>query len=149
MKLKENYQEGIKPFQPKPSYFVNSIKAFFIGGLICTAGQILQNLYITYFAFDQTVAQHIVLVTFILLASLLTGLGAYDKIGQFSGAGSIVPITGFANSLASAALEHRNEGLVLGVANNMFKVAGAVIVYGVVAAYILGIICYFINNYSL
>jgi stage V sporulation protein AC len=144
MKLKENYQEGIKPFQPKPSYFVNSIKAFFIGGLICTIGEILRNLYITYFAFDKTATQHIVLVTFILLAALLTGLGIYDKIGQFAGAGAIVPITGFANSLASAALEHRSEGWVLGVANNMFKVAGAVIVYGVVIAYVLGVIRYFL-----
>jgi stage V sporulation protein AC len=77
---------------------------------------------------------------------LLTGMGVYDKIGQFAGAGSMIPITGFANSLASAALEHRSEGIVLGVASNMFKVAGAVIVYGVVIAYILGVIHYLFWN---
>jgi stage V sporulation protein AC len=142
MKLRDNYQEAVKIFQPKPSYFLNSVKAFFVGGLICAAGQVLQNLYIEIFTLHVSVAQQMVLGTFILLATLLTGMGVYDKIGQFAGAGSMIPITGFANSLASAALEHRSEGVVLGIASNMFKVGGAVIVYGVVIAYILGVIHY-------
>lgn len=78
--------------------------------------------------------------TLILISALLTGLGIYDRIGQFAGAGSAVPVTGFANSMASAALEYKSEGLVLGVATNMFKLAGNVIVFGVVAAYIVGMI---------
>jgi stage V sporulation protein AC len=142
MKLKENYQEAVKAFQPKPSYLSNCIKAFFVGGLICAAGQALQNLYMELFTLDAAVAQQMVLGTLILIAALLTGMGVYDKIGQFAGAGAIVPITGFANSLASAAIEHRSEGIVHGVANNMFKVAGAVIVYGVVIAYLLGFVRY-------
>jgi stage V sporulation protein AC len=146
MKLRDNYQEAVKIFQPKPSYFLNSVKAFFVGGLICAVGQALQNLYMEFFTLHVSVAQHMVLGTFILLAALLTGMGVYDKIGQFAGAGSLIPITGFANSLASAALEHRSEGVVLGVASNMFKVAGAVIVYGVVIAYILGVIHYLFWN---
>ncbi|MBA2870065.1 stage V sporulation protein AC [Anoxybacillus calidus] len=146
MKLRDNYQEAVKIFQPKPSYFLNAVKAFFVGGLICGIGQALQNFYIKFFTLDVSVAQHMVLGTFILLATLLTGMGVYDKIGQFAGAGSMIPITGFANSLASAALEHRSEGAVLGIASNMFKVAGAVIVYGVVIAYILGVIHYLFWN---
>ena len=77
-----------------------------------------------------------------LYQPLLTGFGVYDKIGQFAGAGSAVPVTGFANSMASAAIEHRSEGIVLGVATNMFKLAGSVIVFGVVGAYIVGLIRY-------
>jgi stage V sporulation protein AC len=78
----------------------------------------------------------------VLLSAILTGLGVYDKIGQFAGAGSAVPVTGFANSLTSAALEHKSEGVVLGIATNMFKLAGNVIVFGVVAAYVVGIVRY-------
>ncbi|RAK22245.1 stage V sporulation protein AC [Anoxybacillus vitaminiphilus] len=146
MKLRDHYQEAVKLFQPKPSYFFNSLKAFFVGGFICAVGQALQNLYIEIFTLHISVAQQMVLGTFILLATLLTGMGVYDKIGQFAGAGSLIPITGFANSLASAAIEHRSEGIVLGVASNMFKVAGAVIVYSVVIAYILGVIHYLFST---
>ncbi|MFP3393555.1 SpoVA/SpoVAEb family sporulation membrane protein, partial [Brevibacillus sp. SIMBA_076] len=84
--------------------------------------------------------------TLSLISSILTGIGIYDKIGQFAGAGSAVPVTGFANSMTSAALEHRSEGLVLGVATNMFKLAGNVIVFGVVSAYVVGIIRYILEN---
>ncbi|WP_044747949.1 stage V sporulation protein AC [Bacillus alveayuensis] len=142
MKLRDHYQEAVKTFQPKPSYFFNSVKAFFVGGLICVSGEALQNLYIELFALHVSSAQQMVLGTFILIATLLTGIGVYDKFGQFAGAGLLIPITGFANSLASAALEHRSEGVVLGIAGNMFKVAGAVIVSGIVVAYILGVMYY-------
>ncbi|NQD52019.1 SpoVA/SpoVAEb family sporulation membrane protein, partial [Bacillus altitudinis] len=84
--------------------------------------------------------------TLILISSILTGIGIYDKIGQFAGAGSAVPVTGFANSMTSAALEHKSEGLVLGVATNMFKLAGNVIVFGVVSAYVVGIIRYVLEK---
>ena len=86
------------------------------------------------------------MATLILISSILTGIGIYDKIGQFAGAGSAVPVTGFANSMTSAALEHKSEGLVLGVATNMFKLAGNVIVFGVVSAYVVGIIRYVLER---
>ncbi len=92
------------------------------------------------FNFNEKTAGNPTAATLILISALLTGFGIYDRLGQFAGAGSAVPVTGFANSMTSAALEHRSEGLVLGVATNMFKLAGNVIVFGVVAAYIVGLI---------
>jgi stage V sporulation protein AC len=106
-------------------------------------GQGIQNFYINVLNFSEKDAGNPTAGTLILISALLTGLGVYDKLGQFAGAGSAVPITGFANSMTSAAIEHRSEGVVLGVATNMFKLAGSVIVFGVVAAYIVGIIRYF------
>ncbi len=141
-KMKDNYKNSIKTYQPKPPYFLNCVKAFVIGGLICTFGELIQNFYINVFDFSEKSAGNPTIATLILIASILTGLGVYDKIGQFAGAGTAVPVTGFANSMTSAAIEHRSEGIVLGVATNMFKLAGSVIVFGVVGAYIVGIIRY-------
>ncbi|MCP8966939.1 stage V sporulation protein AC [Ectobacillus ponti] len=144
-KLKDNYKEGIKAYQPKPPYLKNCLKAFFVGGLICAFGQVLMNFYMNYFGFTKETAGNPTVATLILISSLLTGFGVYDRIGQFAGAGSAVPVTGFANSMTSAAMEHRSEGIVLGVATNMFKLAGSVIVFGVTAAYIVGLIRYAIK----
>ncbi|ABS74514.1 MULTISPECIES: stage V sporulation protein AC [Bacillus] len=138
--LKENYKTKVKDYQPKPPYVWNCVKAFLIGGLICLIGQALQDFYIHFFNFNEKTAGNPTAATLILISALLTGFGIYDRLGQFAGAGSAVPVTGFANSMTSAALEHRSEGLVLGVATNMFKLAGNVIVFGVVAAYIVGLI---------
>ncbi|MGM0874065.1 MAG: stage V sporulation protein AC [Bacillota bacterium] len=142
-KMKDDYKNQIKDYQPKPPYFINCLKAFLIGGLICTLGQGIQNFYMNVFNFSEKDAGNPTIATLILISALLTGLGIYDRLGQFAGAGSAVPVTGFANSMASAAIEHRSEGVVLGVATNMFKLAGSVIVFGVVAAYIVGMIRYF------
>ncbi|KAF1679766.1 stage V sporulation protein AC [Bacillus mexicanus] len=138
--IKENYKSKVKTYQPKPPYIWNCVKAFLVGGLICAIGQGLQNFYIHFFNFNEKTAGNPTAATLILISALLTGFGIYDRIGQFAGAGSAVPVTGFANSMASAALEYKSEGLVLGVATNMFKLAGNVIVFGVVAAYIVGMI---------
>ncbi|WP_243290259.1 stage V sporulation protein AC [Bacillus sp. FJAT-47783] len=140
--MKDDYANQIKQFQPKPNYMLNGLKAFFVGGAICAFGQLLQNMYINVFHFSKENAGNPTVATLILISALLTGFGIYDKIGQFAGAGSAVPVTGFANSMTSAALEHKSEGLVLGVATNMFKLAGNVIVFGVVSAYIVGLIRY-------
>ncbi|USK32405.1 stage V sporulation protein AC [Bacillus sp. F19] len=140
--LKDDYKNKIKTYQPKPPYLLNCIKAFVVGGLICTLGQGIQNMYMHFFNFTEKTAGNPTVATLILISALLTGFGIYDRIGQFAGAGSAVPVTGFSNSMTSAALEHRSEGLVLGVASNMFKLAGSVIVFGVVAAYVVGIIRY-------
>ena len=142
-KIKDDYKNQIKEFQPKPPYFLNCLKAFIIGGLICIVGQGIQNFYIHVVNFSEKEASNPTAGTLILLSAILTGFGVYDKLGQFAGAGSAVPITGFANSMTSAAIEHRSEGIVLGVATNMFKLAGSVIVFGVVAAYVVAIIRYF------
>lgn len=142
-KMKDDYKNKIKDYQPKPNYFVNCLKAFIVGGMICVVGQGIQNFYINVMNFSEKDAGNPTAGTLILISAILTGLGIYDRIGQFAGAGSAVPITGFANSMTSAAIEYRTEGIVLGIATNMFKLAGSVIVFGVVAAYIVGMIRYF------
>ncbi|WP_339062603.1 stage V sporulation protein AC [Tepidibacillus marianensis] len=137
---KRQYQKITEQHRPQRPIFLNSIKAFLVGGIISLFGQFIQNIYINYFGFAKEKAGDPTVATLIFVSVLLTGLGLYDKIGQFSGAGSAVPVTGFANSIASAAIEHRAEGFVLGVGSNMFKLAGSVIVFGVVAAFVIGLI---------
>ncbi|MDQ0350906.1 stage V sporulation protein AC [Alkalibacillus filiformis] len=146
MITKENYKQSLKDYQPKPKYFRNCLKAFLVGGFICLIGQGLTVFYMEMFGFTSKEAANPTITTLILIAALLTGFGVYDKIGQFAGAGSAVPVTGFANSITSAALEHKSEGIVLGVATNMFKLAGSVIVFGTVAAYVVGMIRYTIQT---
>jgi stage V sporulation protein AC len=137
---KQSYKQRAKAYKPKKNVPLNSIKAFVIGGLICALGQAISNFYITFFHFTRETAGDPTVATLIFFAVILTGLGVYDDIGQFAGAGSAVPVTGFANSIASAAIEHRSEGWVLGVGGNMFKLAGPVIVYGVVSAFLVALI---------
>lgn len=141
-KLKDNYTNNVKEYHPKPNYMMNCLKAFVVGGLICTLGEALMKVYIHYFDFTEKNAGNPAITTLILLSAILTGLGVYDKLGQFAGAGAVIPVTGFANSMVSAAMEHRSEGIVLGIATNMFKIAGSVIVFGVVGAYVVGLIRY-------
>ncbi|ERJ12819.1 stage V sporulation protein AC [Haloplasma contractile] len=136
----KDYSKYINRNKTKPNYFINSFRAFIVGGSLGIIGQGLSDLYFIYFELSRDNANSLMLVTLILAASLLTGFGVLDTFGQFAGAGLFVPITGFANSMTSAALEARSEGLVLGVAANMFKLAGAVITFGIVSAYIFGII---------
>lgn len=111
-----------------------------IGGFICTFGELLQWVFITYFKFSEKTAGNPTSAVLIIISVLLTGFGVYDHIGQWAGAGTAIPVTGFANAMASAAIEHRSEGYVLGVGGNMFKIAGAVIVYGVFSAFVVAII---------
>lgn len=136
----ERYQQRVKEVKLKPPVARNGVKAFLVGGLICAFGQAIQNFYMYFFDFNERTAGNPTVATLIFLSAMLTGLGVYDKIGQFAGAGTAVPVTGFANSIASAAIEHRAEGYVLGVGSNMFKLAGSVIVFGVVAAFVVGLI---------
>ncbi len=136
----KKYQELSKKYVPAPRYTLNAFKAFMVGGLICTFGQFLQWMYAQYFGFTEKTASNPTVATLIFISILLTGLGVYDKIGQWAGAGTAVPVTGFANSISSAAIEHRSEGFVLGVGGNMFKLAGSVIVFGVVAAFLAALI---------
>lgn len=142
----KNYPEHVKAFQPKIPYVANCFRAFFFGGLICVAGQGIQTFYMHFFHFSKESAGNPMVATLILISALMTAFGIYDKLARYAGAGSIVPVTGFANSITSAALEHKNEGIVLGIATNLFSLAGEVIVFGVVSAAVLGILRLFIEQ---
>ena len=140
MKEQQKYQTFAKQREPKRPVFRNCIKAFLVGGGICALGQIFQTIYIKYFGFTKDTAGNPTSATLIIISALLTGLGVYDHIAQWAGAGTAVPITGFANTITSAAIEHRSEGYVLGVGGNMFKIAGPVIVFGVFSAFAIAVI---------
>lgn len=138
--VQQEYQAMAKRIEPRRPVFRNSIKAFLVGGVICTIGQFFQWLFMTFFEFTDVTAANPTVAVMIFLAVLLTGFGVYDHIAQWGGGGTAVPVTGFANTLASAAMEHRTEGFVLGVGGNMFKIAGPVIAFGVFSAFVIGII---------
>ena len=138
------YSSVIKNHEVKPNYLKNMISAFFFGGLVCLIGQGLIWLYVNVFDVTEKDASTYMLVTMILIASLLTGIGIYDEFGQISKAGGFVPITGFANSLTASALEGKSEGIVFGIATNMFKLAGTVIVFAVMSGFVFGLIRYFL-----
>lgn len=139
------YDKLEKSIEPKRPILKNCIRAFLVGGIICTIGQILQFFFMTYFNFNEKTAVGPTTIVLIFVSALLTGFGIYDHLGQWAGAGSAVPITGFANSIASASIEHKSEGFVLGVAGNMFQLAGAIIVYGVFSAFVVATIKITIN----
>jgi len=134
-----------KKSEPKRPILKNCIRAFFVGGSICLFAQILMSIFKDGFSLEEDYANTLAVTIMVFLGALLTGLGIYDRIGQFAGAGSIVPITGFANSMTSAALESKSEGMVLGVFTNMFKLAGSVIVVGIISAFIFGTIRYLLG----
>jgi stage V sporulation protein AC len=138
-KQQQAYQEKIKRVAPKPNIIKNSVWAFVVGGLICTFGQFVQEFLIGTGLSKQDAAGPTAVIL-IFLAALLTGIGVYDELGKRAGAGSIVPITGFANSVVAPAMEFKREGYVLGVGARMFIIAGPVIVYGTAASVIIGFI---------
>lgn len=136
----EKYQNLEQQITPPTPYLKNSIKAFLIGGLICTIGHAITYFYIIFFDFTEKTVGNPTVATMVFISMLLTGFGLYRKLGQFAGAGSSVPVTGFGNAVISAAIEHRTEGLVLGVGGNIFKLAGSVIVFGVASAFFVALI---------
>lgn len=136
----QQYQELQKKRETKRPVFKNCIKAFFVGGFICFVGQLIATFYIYFFDFTEQTAGNPTVATLIIITMFLTGFGIYDHLGQFAGAGTAVPVTGFANAVISSAIEHRSEGYILGVGTNMLKLAGPVIVYGVFSAFIIAII---------
>lgn len=115
-------------------------RAFWVGGLICALGQAITNIGLTWLKMNARDASTLASVTLVFLTALLTGIGVFDKIGKYAGAGSFVPITGFANAMVAPALEFRREGLVMGVGGKLFTIAGPVLVYGVGASVLYGII---------
>lgn len=136
----QRYQTIEQQITPKRPIGMNLLKAFLVGGIICTIGQAISYFYIIFFDFTEQTAGNPTVATIIFIAMLLTGFGLYRKLGQFAGAGSAVPVSGFGNAVISAAIEHRTEGFVLGVGSNMFKLAGSVILFGVVSAFFVTLI---------
>lgn len=136
----KEYHALVKKREPQRPIFRNCLKAFISGGAICFIGQGIADIFVWYFGFTEKTAGNPTSAMMILLSAILTSAGIYDHIAQWAGAGTAVPVTGFANSMTSAAIEHRTEGLVLGVGANMFKLAGSVIVFGVVAAFVIALI---------
>ena len=129
-----------KEMSPKPPLLSNVFKAFITGGTICLIGQAVSLFYMTFFDFTERTSSNPTVATMVFFAMLLTGFGQYKKIAQFGGAGAAVPITGFSNAVVSASIEHKSEGYVLGVGGNMFKLAGSVILFGVVSAFAVALI---------
>lgn len=141
----KEYLNLVKKEMPKTKHFVTLLKAFVTGGLICCVGQSFTLLYQYCFpAFEEKTVAGFTTMSMILITGILTGFGVYDKIGSFGGAGSIIPITGFANSIVSPAIEHKREGIVLGLCANMFSVAGPVIVFGITSSILVGLIYLFV-----
>ncbi|RXZ79172.1 stage V sporulation protein AC [Paenibacillaceae bacterium] len=138
--VQQEYQEIAKRREPARPIFKNSVRAFLSGGTICLIGQGVQEMFVHWAGFDEKKASNPTVAVMILLSVILTSLGVYDKIAQWAGAGTAVPVTGFANTMTSSAIEHRCEGLVLGVGGKMFELAGPVIVFGTVAAFVVGIV---------
>jgi stage V sporulation protein AC len=136
----KKYEQLEKQYETKRPLLKNIIKAFFVGGFICLIGQAITYMYIYFFDFTEQTAGNPTVATMVFIAMLLTGFGVYDHIGQFAGAGSAVPVTGFGNSVIAAAIEHKTEGYVLGVGGNIFKLAGSVIVFGVFSAFVVALI---------
>lgn len=138
--VQQQYQDFAHAREPQRPLLRNCIRAFITGGIICTIGQGIQWFFMTYFSFDEKTAGDPTVAVLILISVILTSFGLYDHIAQWGGAGSAVPVTGFANTIASASLDHKSEGFVLGVGGNMFKIAGPVIVFGVFSAFIVAIV---------
>lgn len=136
----EQYKQFEKNFETKRPVFKNCLKAFLVGGFICMIGQAITYFYIYFFNFTEQTAGNPTVATMVFISMLLTGFGVYDRLGQFAGAGSAVPVTGFGNAVISAAIEHRTEGFVLGVGGNLFKLAGSVVLFGVFSAFVVALI---------
>src|SRR5690554_2022580 len=139
-KINKEYQDHVKQNEPKSNLIKNCVMAFLVGGAICTIGQVVMNFGKAYYGLSSEDASGFTAIVMIFLGGLLTGLGVYDDIGKVAGAGSVVPITGFANSIVSPAMEFKREGYIFGVGAKLFSVAGPVLVYGISTSVIAGLI---------
>lgn len=140
---KKEYKKYAESKADKSPIIKDMINAFLIGGLICTIGQFFTEMFVN-MGMDKESAGTFTSISLVFISALLTSLNVYDKIAKVAGAGTLVPITGFANAVVSPAMEFKNEGYIMGVGANMFKIAGPVIAYGVIASVIAGIIFLFI-----
>lgn len=138
---KEEYKEFVEKRAKKSPLAKNILLAFVIGGLVCVLGQVFMDIFL-YFGIEQKTASTLASISIIFIAVLLTGLGVFDNIAKFSGAGSSVPISGFANAISSQAIDSKSEGYILGVGAKIFTIAGPVILYGILSGTIYGVIYY-------
>ena len=138
----KEYQEYVKQKSPNSPILKNCFNSFWVGGLICAIGQVIMEVC-KYRGLDTEMSATIVSISLIFLSAFLTALNLFNKIGKFAGAGSLIPITGFANSIVSPAIEYKSEGYIMGVGGKMFTVAGPVLVFGISASVIVGIIATF------
>ena len=135
----KEYSDYVDKKSPNSPILKNCFNAFWVGGLICSIGQIIMD-FCMYNGMDNTLSSTVVSISLIAVSAILTGLNVFNRIGKFAGAGSLVPITGFANSIVSPAIEYKSEGYVMGVGGKMFTVAGPVLVFGISTSVIIGII---------
>lgn len=142
IETKQEYSDYVDKKSPNSPILKNCFNAFWVGGLICTIGQLIID-FCQYKGMDQTASSTIASISLIAISAILTGLNVFNRIGKFAGAGSLIPITGFANSIVSPAIEYKSEGYVMGVGGKMFTVAGPVLVFGISASVIVGIIATF------
>lgn len=145
---KKDYQKYVEQKSPNSPIFKNCFNAFLVGGLICTIGQIIMNICKSK-GFSVEVSGTIVSIILIGISAFLTSLNIFNKIGKFAGAGSLIPITGFANSIVSPSMEYKSEGYIMGVGGKMFTVAGPVLVFGISASIIVGLIYMIFNTQSI
>lgn len=138
--VQQQYHQFEQARETKRPVLKNCVRAFLVGGLICAIGQAISYFYMYFFDFTEKTVGNPTVATMVFIAMLLTGFGVYDRLAQFAGAGSAVPVTGFGNAVISAAIEHRTEGFVLGVGGNMFKLAGSVILFGTFSAFVVALI---------
>lgn len=139
IQTQKQYSDYVDKKSPNSPIVKNCFNAFWVGGLICTLGQIIVD-YCMYRGMDNTSASTVASIALIAISAILTELNVFNRIGKFAGAGSLVPITGFANSIVSPAIEYKSEGYVMGVGGKMFTVAGPVLVFGISTSVIIGII---------
>jgi len=135
----KEYEKLVEDISPKSPVGKDTLSAFLVGGIICTIGQFFINFY-TNLGLEKDAASAAASMTLVVISATLTGLSLYDNIAKFAGAGTLVPITGFANAIAAPAIEFKTEGFILGVGAKMFTIAGPVIVYGISASVVYGLI---------
>ncbi len=144
----QEYAKLVQKNSPKSKVALNCVRAFVVGGGICTAGQLLFELY-QLWGLEEDAAKTLTSVTLIFIGILLTAAGVYDKLARKAGAGTLVPITGFANSMSSPAIEFKSEGFITGVGAKMFIIAGPVLVYGTTAAVLYGVILWVLHLFGI
>ncbi|KRQ87478.1 SpoVA protein [Caloramator mitchellensis] len=144
--IKNIYQQMVQKTIPQSSILKDVIFAFVVGGLICDVGQLVMNIFLSMGIPRDEVGSYVASIM-VFLGAFLTGLGVYDNIGKYAGAGSIVPITGFANSIVSPAMEYKREGYIFGVGAKMFVIAGPILVYGISSSIIVGIIYFLVKMF--
>jgi len=143
--IAQNYADLVRRFTPKSKLSQGCLRAFWVGGAICVLGQIISDIGVSYLQLTAVSASTLASMSLVFVTALLTGIGVFDRIARYAGAGTVVPITGFANAMVSPAMEFKAEGWVLGTGAKMFTIAGPVLVYGIASSVIVGILYYFIQ----